>query len=260
MQKLIKFKFTKISLVNRAQLIIAFLFFLMIIIISQRTLIYKYSDNLLKNLGFSLIETHISGISKLNENEIKKHIIYKNCENLFCINLEATKSSLERLDWVKNANLRLVLPSKLRINIREEQPKFIFNNGDFRFLLNSQGKKIGTINNDNNLYKSLVVISGENVVGKINDLRGILNTSPDLAEKITSAKLISNRRWSLVFSNLTTLDLPEKNPEEAFKKLDVLNKKHGILNDNLKKIDLRVKDRMIIKFNINNFSFKESKV
>ena len=30
--------------------------------------------------------------------------------------------------------------------------------------------------------------------------------------------------------------------------------------DNLKKIDLRVKDRMIIKFNINNFSFNESKV
>ena len=30
--------------------------------------------------------------------------------------------------------------------------------------------------------------------------------------------------------------------------------------DNLKKIDLRVKDRMIIKFNINNFSFKESRV
>ena len=52
----------------------------------------------------------------------------------------------------------------------------------------TQGKKIETINNDN-LYENLLVISGENVSGKINDLRGILNTSPDLAEKITSAKL-----------------------------------------------------------------------
>ena len=60
--------------------------------------------------------------------------------------------------------------------------------------------------------------------------------------------------------NLTTLDLPENNPEQAFRKLALLNKRHGIISDNLKKIDLRVKDRMIIKFNINNFSFYESKV
>ena len=156
--------------------------------------------------------------------------------------------------------LNLIFPSELKINIYEEEPKFILDNGNFSFLINSQGKKIETIDDSKNLYKNLVIISGENVIGKINDLRDILNTSPDLAENITSAKLISNRRWSLVYSYLTTLDLPEKNPEQAFKKLDLLNKRHGILSDNLKKIDLRVKDRMIIKFNINNFSLNENQV
>ena len=260
MQRLIKFKFIKKFRLNKIQLIIGFLFLLIIIIISQRTLIYKYTDTFLKNLGFLLTEINISGISKLNENEIKTHIKYKNCGNLFCINLTATKSSLEQLAWVKSANLRLIMPSKLKIKIKEETPKFVLDNGDFLFLLNSKGKKIETINSDENLYERLVVISGSNVVKKINDLKAILNISPDLAEKITRARLISNRRWSLVYSNLTTLDLPEKNPERAFKKLDILNKRFGILSDNLKVIDLRVKDRMIIKLNINNFLFKESKI
>ena len=102
----------------------------------------------------------------------------------------------------------MVLPSELKINIREEEPSYILDNGELLFLINSQGKKIESNRYKHKLYKSLVV-SGENVVDKINDLT-ILKTSPDLAEKITSAKLISNRRWSLVYSNLTTLRFARK--------------------------------------------------
>ena len=226
----------------------------------QRYKAYAYLDNFIQNLGFSLKKISITGIHKIGEYEIKEHIKYKKCRNLFCIDLEATKHALEQLDWVKNANLKLIFPSELKINIYEEEPKFILDNGNLAFLINSQGKKIEIIEDNKSLYQDLVVISGENVTDKINDLSNILNTSPDLAKKITSAKLISNRRWSLVYSNLTTLDLPENDPEQAFRKLALLNKRHGIISDNLKKIDLRVKDRMIIKFNINNFSFYESKV
>ena len=260
MQKLTKLKLIKIF--NLYKIRLGITLFLMIILIMgmQRYKAYGYLDNFIQNLGFSLTKISITGINKIDEYEIKKHIKYNKCRNLFCIDLEATKRSLEKLDWIKKANLKLIFPSELKINIYEEEPKFILDNGNLAFLINSQGKKIETIYDNKNLYQDLVVISGENVIGKINDLRNILNTSPDLSKKITSAKLISNRRWSLVYLYITTLDLPEKNPEQAFRKLALLNKRHGILSDNLKKIDLRVKDRMIIKFNINNFSFNESKV
>ena len=261
MQKIIKFKYIRILKINKLKVSIALLFLILFFtIVIKKNLIFVYSDNFLKNLGFILTKINIKGIDKLNEYEIKNQIKYKNCENLFCIDLVETKIALEQLDWIRNANLKLVLPSELNIDIHEEQPKFVLDNGKTSYLLNADGKKIEQIDINKNLYENLVVISGDNVVDKINDLREILDISPDLAKKITSAKLISNRRWSLVHSYLTTLDLPEKNPETAFRKLDMLNKRHGIISDNLKKIDLRVKDRMIIKFNINNFSFKESKV
>ena len=50
-------------------------------------------------------------------------------------------------------------------------------------MLNADGKKIEQIEINKNLYESLVVISGDNVEDKINDLRVILNTSPDLQKK-----------------------------------------------------------------------------
>ena len=260
MQKLTKLKLIKILNLYKIRLSITLFLITILIMGMQRYKAYTYLDNFILNLGFSLTKISITGIHKIDEYEIKEHIKYKKCRNLFCIDLEATKYALEQLDWVKNANLKLIFPSELKINIYEEEPKFILDNGNLAFLINSQGKKIEIIEDNKSLYQDLVVISGENVTDKINDLSNILNTSPDLAKNITSAKLISNRRWSLVYSYLTTLDLPENNPEQAFRKLALLNKRHGIISDNLKKIDLRVKDRMIIKFNINNFSFYESKV
>ena len=260
MQKIIKFEQIRKFKINRVKLSIILILLFIIILKSQSKLITTYFDSFLKNLGFSLTEVIITGANSLDESEIKKHIQYRNCSNLFCINLTSTKNSLEKLNLIKDANIELVLPSKLKIKIFEEKPSFVLDNGSSAFLLNSNGKKIANIGIKNELYNNLVLVRGENVVDKIRELKIILEASPDLAKKITSARLISNRRWSLVVSYLTTIELPEKNPSVAFKKLGLLNKRYGLLSDNLKKIDLRVKNRMIIKFNIGDYVYQESKV
>ncbi len=260
MQKIIKFEQIRKFKINTVKLSIILILLFIIILKFQSKFIIIYFDSFLKNLGFSLTEIIITGVNSLDESEIKSHIQYRNCSNLFCVNLTSTKNSLEKLDLIKDANIELILPSKLKIKILEEKPKFVLDNGSSTFLLNSNGKKIANISKKNELYNNLVLVRGENVEAKIKDLKNILEASPDLAKKITSASLISNRRWSLVVSYLTTIDLPETRPDLAFKKLDLLNKKYGLLTDNLKKIDLRVKNRMIIKFNISENVYKENKV
>ena len=113
--KLIKSKLIEIFKVYKLKLSICFLFVTLVLIFGmQRNIIFIYFDNYIKNLGFSLKKINITGISKLDEHEIKKHIKYKNCENLFCVDLGATKNSLEKLDWIKSANLKLILPSELK--------------------------------------------------------------------------------------------------------------------------------------------------
>lgn len=260
MQKIIKFENSLRSKRGKLKVSIAFLLLFLVILYFQSKFIGLYVDSFLKDLGFSLTEVSINGVRSLKENDIKKHIQYRNCSNLFCIDLASTKNSLEKLDLVKTAHIKLVLPSKLKIKILEEQPRFIIDNGNDIFLLNSDGKKIASFNHNTEKYKNLVLLHGDNVRKNIKNLKVILEQSPDLAKKITSARFISNRRWSLVVSSLTVLDLPEKSPEKAFKKLDLMNKRYGLLSDNLKKIDLRVKNRMIIKFYIQNNNNNESKV
>ena len=183
MQKIIKLEKIRMLKINKVKLsIILLLLLLFLLVINfQGKLITVYADVLLKNLGFSLTEIKITGIKSLDESEIKKHIQYRNCSNLFCINLTSTKNSIEKLDLVKNANIKIVLPSKLKIKILEEKPKFIYENGDTFFVLNSEGKKISTTIKNIDLYNNLIVVRGENVVKKIKDLKTILAESPDLA-------------------------------------------------------------------------------
>ena len=260
MQKLIKIEKLKKLKIKKINFIVIFILLLIFLFKFQNKTIVNYVDYLLSNLGFSLSEVKVKGIESIKREEIIKHIKFRNCISLFCIDLKKTKADLEQLNLVKNANVRLLLPSRLNIDILEEKPEFILYEGKIKFLLNSDGKKLIELQKNINKYNDLILLEGKNVITRLDDLKVILQQSPKLSEKITNAKLISKRRWSLILSNNITIDLPEKKPEEAFKKLDSLDEKFGFLSDKLKIIDLRVKDRMIIKLNVGNFNFRESNV
>jgi len=260
MQKLInieKLKELKIKKINF--IIVSILFFIFLSKFYNKTII-NYTDYVLSSIGFTLSEVSVNGIESIQKEEVIKHIKFRNCISLFCIDLKRTKTDLENLNLVKNANVKFILPSKLKIEILEEKPKFIFYDGKTNFLLNAEGKKLINLQKSIKKYNKLILLEGKNVISRLNDLELIFQQSPKLAEKITNAELISKRRWSLVLSNKITIDLPEKNPEEAFKKLDSLDEKFGFLSEKLKIIDLRVKGRMIIKLNVGKNNFKESNV
>ena len=226
-----------------------FLILLIITFLSNPRVIFRVSsiDNFFQDLGFSLQKVEISGNQNLSKLDILKNINYKNCLNLLCLDLQKTKIKIENIGWVKNVNLKLNLPNELIIKINEEYPYFILKNeGDF-YLLNKDGNKIVTLNKIEKEYHKLTILSGKNVISNLNELLAIFSASPDLAKKIKKVNYISDRRWSFVHLLNIMIELPENNPEAAFIKINELNEKYGFLSNKLEKVDLRVKDRMIIK-------------
>ena len=221
---------------------------------------YSYIDKFLINLGFVVKEINILGIENLEKNQIIQHITYYDCANLLCVNLKHTKKKLERLNWIKNAKLKFILPSIIEITVKEEKASFILKKENHFSILNFQGKVIETNNYLKVGYSDLLVLNGLDVKNNIYDLTKILDTSPTLAKSITEATFVSKRRWSLKYNSNIVIDLPEIEPEKAFKKISDLNKKYGLLSNKLEKIDLRLENRMIIKMKTNNQLLKESKI
>ena len=228
-------------------LVLSVSFVLAILLKPQFFLQTKAVNLILKDLGFELRNIEVQGNNFIQKSEIIKDIKFINCENLFCLDLKNSKENIENNNWIKSAQLRLILPSQLKIIVQEEKPHFVYKSDKKIALLNINGEEIDRLEHINNEFKNLVVLTGEGAIENISNLLNILSLNNTISEKVTEARLIANRRWSLKYLKNTIIDLPESNPEKAFYKIAELDKKYGLLLNKLKKIDLRVNDRMIIQ-------------
>ena len=238
---ILKINIKKILLISFLFLISTILFF------PEHFLKLDKVNQLVKSLGFELSYIQVSGNKTVSKDDIIKKVVFKNCDNLFCVNLKQSKNEIEKNNWVKSAKLKYNLPSKLFIVIEEEKPTFLLKENNNITLLNLEGKKIQDIKIISKDYKDLLILSGDGVENKIFNLLNIFSISTVISENIREATLVSSRRWSLKHSSNIIIELPEDNPSKAFYKIVELENKYGFLNERLKKIDLRISDRMIIQ-------------
>ena len=242
-------------------LLTLFLFLIATILFFPETLLQIEKVNkLVKGLGFQLDYIQLVGNKTVSREEIIKKIVIENCDNLFCVNLEKSKNEIEKNNWVKSAKLKYNLPSKLSIVIEEEIPTFLLKENKQISLLNIEGKKIQDIEMISSDYKNLLILSGNGVENEILGLLNIFSVSTTVSEEIKEATLVSSRRWSLKHSSNIIIELPEDDPDKAFYKIVELDEKYGFLNDKLKRIDLRMTDRMIIQLKNKSDLSKENDV
>jgi len=253
--------FNKLKINTKKILLISFLFLISIILFFPEHFLKLNKVNVLfKSLGFELNYIEVSGNKAVSKDDIIKKIVFKNCDNLFCVNLKQSKNEIEKNNWVKSAKLKYSLPSKLFIVIEEEKPKFLLKENKNITLLNLEGKRIQDIKIISKDYKNLLILSGDGVENKIFNLLNIFSVDTVLSENIKEATLVSSRRWSLKHSSNIIIELPEDNPSKAFYKIVELENKYGFLNKRLKKIDLRISDRMIIQLKNKSELLKENDV
>ena len=251
---ILKINIKKILLVSFLLLISITLFF------PEHLLKLDTVNKLIKNLGFELNYVEVLGNKSVLKDDIIKKIVFKNCDNLFCVDLKKSKNEIEKNNWIRSAKLKYNLPSKLSIVIEEEKATFLLKETKNITLLNLDGKRIQDIKIISNDYKDLLILSGDGVENKIFNLLSIFSVSTSISENIKEATLVSSRRWSLKHSSNIIIELPEDNPGKAFYKIAELENKYGFLNEGLKKIDLRVSDRMIIQLKNKSELLKENDV
>ena len=242
-------------------LLFSFLFLISIILFfPEHILKLDKVNELVKNLGFKLNYIQVSGNKTVSKDDIIKKVVFKSCDNLFCVNLKQSKNEIEKNNWVKSVKLKYSLPSKLSIVVEEEKPKFLLKENKNITLLNLEGKKIQDIKIISKDYKNLLILSGNGVENKIFNLLDIFSVGSVISKDIEEATLVSSRRWSLKHSSNIIIELPEDNPSKAFYKIVELENKYGFLNERLKKIDLRISDRMIIQLKKKSDLLKENDV
>lgn len=198
--------------------------------------------------GFGVEEVLVFGNKRTSAEELRQAVNLSRQDNIFEVNVAEIRKKVEELPWVKTAVVRKsFMPNVVLISIEEKKVKSIWQISEKFHPIDEDGK---VINADFKPDKPILLIVGAGAPENINALLEIIQKDNTVFKRVKVANYISKRRWNLVLDDIKdgiTVKLPEVGVEKAWKKLLKLNMTKGILKRKLTIIDLRLKDKVVIK-------------
>ena len=198
----------------------------------------EYTENVLK-------EVYVSGRIKESRANILNAINVTLGESLLTIDLENIRENLNNLSWVKDSSVYLLPLGRLEIEIYEYIPfgKYTDVNNN-TFLINKNGVKFSNINI--NEFESLFKLYGKDALLQVTELPLIINKLKSFNFHASKIERIDSRRWNIYLKEGFLIKLPNIDPLNS---IDALYKLDNNINyNNLTFVDLRIKDRVSLKY------------
>jgi cell division protein FtsQ len=149
------------------------------------------------------------------------------------------------ISWVESVVVERRLPNTLFVKIVERKPMALWQRKG-RIALIDRGGAVLT-RRDLSKFKGLVTVVGGDAPRHTPELLSMIADDPQLARRVRAAVRIGGRRWNLRFDNGIDVSLPQRGAAQAWARLGRLERKHGLLGHDIKAIDLRLPDRLIVR-------------
>ena len=199
---------------------------------------YNYNQNIVFPF-FKIEQIEFRGDNLIEEN-IKNQII-KELQNksLFFLKKKNFKNILSNSNWIESFKIKKSYPNKIIIIFNELLPIAFYSNQGNNYLINSE------YINSNKIYSkennSLIKVSGNYNSIKLKKIYLNLKLFPYLKKNIYEIKYLNSERWDM-FTQKTKIQLGRYDFEKQFKYIEIILRK----NNNIKIIDMRVKNRIVI--------------
>ncbi len=195
--------------------------------------------------SFPIEQVHIVGHERTKEKEIVARLGNIWDSSLISINTSDAKKKIEKLPWIKRAEVERVFPHGINIYVEEVEPVGRFVTVKGTYVFDAVGKliektKVGS-------FLDLPIFDGEGAPNAASELRQILNSFDDIEPLVVRFSRVDQRRWTLVMHNGLQVFLPELPVRVALNRLRSLQAQHNILNRELAVIDLRLDDRVTLR-------------
>ena len=216
--------------------------------------------NFIFNSNFCNIEeVIIKGNDYLSEDEIFYKSNIKLGENIFKLDLKKTVDSLIQEPWIKEVEIKRVIPNKIIISIKERKEVAFVCIGEEYFTFSKEGFILSKIDRPEEEF-GLPLILGLEVdeikIGEIIDkpefrtaLEGINSAEVIMPKKFCQVKILSPDDF-MICNKDDTLKVRVNRPEEIINKENLLREAiEKIKREKLsvEYIDIRFKDSLIIK-------------
>jgi cell division protein FtsQ len=209
-------------------------------------------------LGFDVAQVEVKGLLHLKRVDVHVAVAKAGGGSMLFTDVDAIKTAVEALPWVKSATVSRQLPDRMAVNIIERTPAALWQLNRRLSVIDISGKVLE--NRNLRPFARLPLVVGEGANLRVASLLDDMAQVPQLKDKIDALVWTGNRRWDVQFKSGDTLQLPEGRTEAqaalvAFAQLEAAN---GLLGKGLGQFDMRVADRLFIRNPANGTNMTQS--
>ena len=197
------------------------------------------------DIGLTVKEVLLEGRIHAPRAVVLKALGLKVGDPIMGFDLAMVRDRIEALPWIQSAAVERRLPGVVRVRIVEREPIALWQRKGVLSLVGRDGVPI--TNRKLGRFRDLLVIVGKDAPRHATNLLVLLASEPALRKRVRAAVRVGARRWNLRLDNGIDVRLPEDEVAAAWARLAELDRRHGLLGNNIDTIDLRIPDRLIVR-------------
>jgi cell division protein FtsQ len=170
--------------------------------------------------------------------------LYKD-QPLLGMDLEALRTRIEAVGWVKEARVVRLLPNTLVVAIKERRQLAVWQHAGHQFVIDDHGRVIPEA--DARRFTTLPLVVGEGGAEHAPDILPIIAQRPKLMERMDALVRVDDRRWDLRMKDGSLIQLPAVGEEESLMRLEQLDQRSRIMELGFERIDLRNPDVVAVR-------------
>ncbi len=195
---------------------------------------------------FTVTELAVIGASDPLSETIRSGLGVTLPVNSFGLDLEAMRRTVETLDSVARAEVRLRTSGVLEVRVTQRTPVALWRSADGLALIDSAGMRAGWAD-ARALYPDLPLIAGQGADLQVGEALMLMAAAEPLAERIRGLVRVGERRWDLVLDRDQRILLPERDALRALERTVAMHMAQDLLERDVSVIDLRLERRPTLR-------------
>lgn len=164
---------------------------------------------------------------------------------ILVVDLDEVRERLQRLPWVRSVTVRRQFPDAILARLEEHRPLALWRQRDMLHLVDGEGSVIAI--DDLRPFVRLPLLAGDDAPQHARALFTMLETEPQLADRVTAATRIAGRRWNVYVDGRIEIRLPAEGAEAAWHRLAEAQRGGALLERSISAVDLRAPDWLVLR-------------
>ncbi len=195
--------------------------------------------------GLRVEHVLVTGRNRATREEVAAALRAERGHPMLAFDPFAAKMRLEKLGWVRAAEVERRLPDTIYVRLTEREPIALWQHEGRLAAIDREG--VVVTREHLGLFTGLPMVVGEDAGEHARAIIDILSARPVVFDSVSAIVRVGNRRWDIKLKPDVTVQLPEEGAARAVARLAELIARDGILARDVVAIDMRLPDRLVVR-------------